>query len=472
MQKNWRSFLLFFSLLFFSQNLLANDLWVKTSLDTLSRHFVSLSTDEGISVKHYVQEKGDYQDLLDSRSFETLAEAQTYIEETFPQYQFTKKLPDWPVDVFASSKKNNNLWVPANQWSDYWEKRYAEWLQSEITADFYMKYNLSTDCADALIGYRWIFARIYSLPVANTVADTGSLFGQFSMRKQWEKLPTSSNWYDDQLFLAALNYVMDMTSTRTIMATDGFPVSVTKGGLQSGTFIVSQTNGSGHIRTITENYFDDPSELPLFTHSSTAPREVRPLYREAFVDQAWPIKGTREILAFRWPIVSRNTWTLTPKQNDPRYSTEQFDVSLQGKYYSFIQFVISRVKPNYDPFSLVRTGVVDLVNYTNMRIKIVRDGYEYCRTHNCKPGTQGYEDWSTPSRDSKYLVKFSEIEDLVKAFDPMYPGLLQHWRDALDGEILDIEGTPLSLAKLRTIFERKLASFDPKDPILRRWGLQ
>ncbi|AUN99712.1 hypothetical protein DOM21_02230 [Bacteriovorax stolpii] len=470
MQKTFRSFLLCFSLLFFTHNLLASDLWVKTSGDI--RHFVSLDTDEGIIVKHYVQEKGDYQDLISTNEFSTLLDAKKFIKQTYPQYHSTKKLSNWSINTTASDKKNSNLWVATNQWSDYWEERYAQWLQSEITSDFYMKYNIPTDCADALIGYRWIFARIYSLPVANTVSDTGSLFGQFSMRKQWENLPTSANWYDDQLFLAALNYVMDMTSTRTVMATDGFPVSVTRKGLQAGTFIVSQTNGSGHMRTITENYFDDPSQLPLFTHSSTAPREVRPLYREAFVDQAWPIRGTREILAFRWPVVSRNSWTLTPKQNDPRYSTEQFDQGLQGKYYSFIQFVISRVKPNYDPFSLIDTGIIDLVNYTNMRVKIVRDGYEFCRSHNCNPGTQGYEDWSTPNRDSKYVIKFAEIEDLVKAFDPMYPGLMQHWQDALDGTVLDIEGYSLSLARLRNIFEKKLASYNPKDSILRRWGLQ
>lgn len=470
MQKSFRSFLLCFSILFFTQDLFASDLWVKTLGST--RHYVSLDTDDGIFVKHYIQNKGDYQDLLSKESFKSIKEAKAFIKKTYPQYKFTKILLSWPIDTSASDKKNNNLWVATNQWNDNWEREYARWLQSEITADFYMKYNIPTDCADALIGYRWIFARIYSLPVANTVSDTGSLFGQFSMRKQWENLSTSYNWYDDQLFLAALNYVMDMTSTRTVMATDGFPVSISRKGLQAGTFIVSQTNGSGHMRTITENYFDDPAQLPLFTHSSTAPREVRPLYREAFIDQAWPIRGTREILAFRWPIVSRNSWSLTPKQNDPRYSTEQFDQGLQGKYYSFIQFVMSRVKPNYDPFSLIDTGIIDLVNYTNMRLKIVRDGYEFCKGHNCAPGSQGYEDWSTPNRDSKYVIKFAEIEDLVKAFDPMYPGLYEHWKDALDGTVLDIEGNSLSLARLRYIFEKKLASYNPKDSILRRWGLQ
>jgi hypothetical protein len=225
------------------------------------------------------------------------------------------------------------------------------------------------------------------------------------------------------------------------------------------------------MRTITQNYYDDPTSLPIFTFSSTAPREVRPLYKEAFVDQAWPIRGTREIMAFRWPVMNRNSWTLNAKTNDSRYSEEQFDSNLQKQYVSFIQFVLGRVHKDYDPNSLVTTGITDLVNYTNIRIKIVRDGYEYCRSHDCRPGTQAYEDWSTPNRDAKFLIKFNEVEDLVRAFDPMYPGLLTNWLASLNSNIINVEGTDLSLEQIRTLFERKLPSYNPSDSILKRWGL-
>lgn len=471
MKKITQTFILFFLLMTqFITSAFASELW--TRYNGNSRTFLVLDYDNGVKVKLYSQTKGDYQDLIMTQSFKDFVEARKYIGNHYPDFTPSKALQSWPIDNSFSNKKNNNLWVAKYAWTDEWEQKYADWLQQEITADFYIKYNFPTDCADALIGFRWIFARIYSLPVANTVSDTGSIFGHFSMRRQWESLPTSYNWYDDRLFLAALNYVMDMTSTRTIMATDGFHVAVTKKGMQAGTFIVSQTNGSGHIRTITENYFEDPGLMPLFTHSSTAPREVRGLYREAFVDQAWPIRGTREIMAFRWPIVSRSSWILTEKTRDPRYSLEQFSTSLQGQYYSFIQFVLSRVKPNFDPYGLVATGILDLANYTTIRIKIVRDGYEYCRNHDCRYGTQAYEDWSTPNRDSKYLTKFTEMEDLVKAFDPANPGLYTSWINSLNSTIMDIEGTNLSLAELRSLLENKKMSFHPSDSILKRWGLE
>lgn len=467
------TFLLFFVFLLFSHNIFASDIWLKSN--STSRQFITIENDDDnqIRVKVFQQDRGDYQDKIAAYPFKNLDDARNFIEDKYPDYTPVQKLPSWPVNTFVASKKNGDLWTASNQWSEEWEKKYADWLKEEITEDFYMKYSISTDCADALIGYRWIFARIYSLPVANTVSSTGSLFGHFSMRKKWEGLASSraGAWYEDQLFLQALNYVMDMTSTRTVMNTDGFPVSITKKGLQAGSFIVSQTNGSGHMRTITQNYYDDPSSLPIFTYSSTAPREVRPLYKEAFIDQAWPIRKTREIMAFRWPVVSRNSWTLKAKESDPRYSQEQFDASLQGKYYSFVQFVLSRVHPDYDPNSLVTTGVTDIVNYTNIRIKIVRDGYAYCRNHDCRQGTQAWEDWSTPNRDAKYLLKYNEIEDLVRTFDPMYPGLYTNWKDSLDSTIVDVEGYPLTLTKLRSLFERKLISSNPSDPILKRWGL-
>lgn len=470
MNKLVPTFLLCFIFSLFTHNALAHEIWVKS--DEHSRHFVTIDDEDSkIFVKVFHQDRGDYQDKISAYPFRTLEEAKRFITTQYPDYDSVNTLEQWEVNTSAYNRKNRQLWVASNQWSDEWEKRYADWLKSEITDDFYMRYNIPTDCADAVIGYRWIFARIYSLPVANTVSDTGSLFGQFSMRKAWENLPTSSNWYDDRLFMAALNYVMDMTSTRTIMNTDGFPVSITQKGLQAGTFIVSQTNGSGHMRTITQNYYDDNTSLPIFTFSSTAPRELRPLYKEAFVDQAWPIRKTREIMAFRWPVVSRGNWILNPKTNDSRYSEEQFNVQLQPKYYSFIQFVLSRVHPNYDPNSLVTTGINDIVNYTLMRIKIVRDGYAYCRTHDCRPGTQAWEDWSTPNRDAKYLIKFNEVEDLVKAFDPMYPGLYANWAQSLNTTMVDVEGRQLTLAQLRTLFERKLTSHNPSDPILKRWGL-
>ncbi|MBC7712262.1 MAG: hypothetical protein H7177_02925 [Rhizobacter sp.] len=448
---------------------MASELWTKYDGDT--RHYLVLDNDDGIKVKLYSQEMGDYQDLISVQTFKNNIEARTFIDNNYPKYTATKVLKEWPVNTSVSEKKNSNLWIAQNQWSDDWEQKYADWLKDTITSDFYMKYNIPTDCADAQIGFRWIFARINSLPVANTVSDTGSLFGQFSMRKQWENLPTSYNWYDDQLFLAALNYVMDMTSTRTVMATDGFHVAITQQGLRAGTFIVSQTNGSGHIRTITDNYYTESGELPLYTQSATSPRELRPLYKEAFVDQAWPLRGTREIMAMRWPIVSRGSWVLTEKNKDPRFSEEQFDVQLKGNYYSFIQFVLSRVKPSYNPNSLISTGIDDLVNYTIMRIKIVRDGYEFCRNHDCRPGTQAYEDWSTPNRDAKFLIKFNEVEDLVKSFDPANPGLYDSWINSLNTTTIDVEGNNLSLAQIRNLLEKKKMSFNPSDPILKRWGL-
>jgi hypothetical protein len=472
--------LFFFSILFITPMTLAHssEVWVSYQGDL--RYFFDIEEGENsITLKQFRQEKGEYQEKINQWNFKNVDNAFQYVRENYPNYTQTKKLAPWEVKwtledhSFAKSDgKATSIWVASNSWSEVWEERYADWLKENITSDFFQKYNIATDCADALIGFRWIFARINYLPVANILGSTGNIFGHFSMLKAWQGLPTSSNWYDDKLFLTALSYVMDMTSTLTILNGDGYPVKISRNGLLAGTFILTRYNGSGHIRTITENHYDEVSELPLVTYSSTTPREVRSLYRENFVDQAWPKRQLKEVLAFRWPVVSSSRWTLQRKENHADYSEEQFDPDLERSQYSFIQFIISRVNTNYDPYKLVDVAISDIVLALETRKTIVRDGYEYCRSHDCRPGTQGYEDWSTPNRDEKLVKKYSDMESLVKDFDSSFPGLFEKWKNQLSGTHVEIEGRSLDLATIRSLFTRNLASSKPTDPPLRRWGLQ
>ena len=460
-------------------NSYASELWLRTQLTT--RYFLSIeTTDTGLKLNHFSQERREYQSLISETLFKNKSELEKYVTINYPNYTAVKALKSWPIQdkvensqdkLFGKGEKNTYIWRANNRWNEEWEKKYSAWLQSEVTPDFFKRYKISTDCADALVGLRWVFARMNSLPVANTIADTGNLFGHFSMKKEWRKYGTAQKWHEDQLFMAALDYIMNLTSTRTVIH-DGFPVKIDTNGLVAGTYIITQNNGSGHAKIITETHYDDLTELPLYTLASTSPRQIRDLAREVLLDQDWPAKGEKEILAFRWPVVLNSSWVLEAKEARATYSEEQFDTILEGKYYSFIQFVLKRIHPNYDPNSLVSTGISDISNYTSIRLKIVRDGHAYCSSHDCRPGTQAWEDWSTPNRDAKYLTKFNEVEDLVKSFDPMYPGLLANWLSGLDSTIMNIEGYDLSLSKLRSLFERKLPSHDPRDPILRRWGLE
>ena len=455
----------------------ADELWTKSQLG--SRNYLSIEkTDEGLKLNHFFQEKGEFQTLIGSFNFKKKSDLENYIVKTFPNYQKVSSLTSWPIqakivkdqDKLFGKDKNQYIWLAKNQWNDEWERKYAAWLQNEVTPEFFKKYKIQTDCADALVGLRWIFARMNSLPVANTVADTGGLFGHYSMKKEWRKYDTATNWYDDELFMAALDYVMNLTSTRTVV-NDGFPVRIDKEGLIAGTFIITQNNGSGHAKIITETHYDEATELPVYTLASTSPRALRVLAKEVFLDQDWPYKGNKEIMAFRWPVVVNSTWVLQKKDARPTYSEEQFDPSIKDEFPAFIQFVLSRVKESYDPLKLVEMGVNDITGYAQQRVQIVTKGYEYCKRNDCRPGSTGDEDWGTPARDAKLLKKFHDIDMLVKEFGNFSPGLNDRWVAGLRAAKITIEGVPVTLTGLRFIMENNLFSSLGSDTPARRWGL-
>lgn len=467
--KNFMFALLFF-FCFSLKTLKSQEIWLqKTSASSDQRQFLTLENLENgqFDISLYSQKKGEYQDLIKRQTI-----TKNQLSHFLKNYKKETKLQLWNIQP-NNIGPNNLVWEVQNKWSEYWENKYAEWLRREVDPEFFYRHKITIDCADVTIGFRWIFARMNALPIANTQAGSGNLVGHFTMKKEWNNLPRAKEWYNDKVFLAALYYAMSTTSTWSIMFYDGVPVRMDTIGLKAGAFIVYYQNNSGHLRTIVENYFSRPSELPLYTYASTSPRELRLLYREPFIDQIWPIYRQREIMVFRWPLQDRTgRWSLMPREQDYRYSYEQFDSSLSNRYSSLIQFIIERTNPKYNPQNLIKTSIADLKGYLEIRKKIVNDGYNYCNINGCPLGTKAYDDWSTPSRDQQVLLKYTEMQNLLQAFEQISPGIVQDWRNQLDNEMIEIEGRFLSLSYIRILFERGLISSDPNQSILRRWGLE
>ena len=194
--------------------------------------------------------------------------------------------------IFDFRRGHKTLWEIKHSWNEQWEDKYGQWITENVDRQFFQKFGISTDCADAVLGIRWIFARINGLPVANHIATTQELFTNYTVPKKWRKIPKADIWHRDQLFLTALNYVMSLASTRTIKL-DTYPVELSRAGLSVGSLILTENNDSNHVKFISENHFDDPTQLPLFSLSSTVPRKVRPLVREVVMDQQWPIEGEK-----------------------------------------------------------------------------------------------------------------------------------------------------------------------------------
>ncbi|MBL6991218.1 MAG: hypothetical protein ISR65_15650 [Bacteriovoracaceae bacterium] len=382
-----------------------------------------------------------------------------YSEETF----------EYDPPIRKRVRRNKEIWKVINNWSQEWEKKYSNWLQNEVDIDIFKRHGVRIDCADVIVGLRWIFARNNGLPAASHLAGTGDLFSQSDVLRKWRRLTTADKWYNDQLFMRALDYLMGMTSTRTIIH-DGYPITLDQKGLVPGVYILSKNNGSGHVRIISEVYYKGESGVPIFTLASTSPRQVRSLGREIFSDEGWPYKKDKELLSFRWPQRTRRGWVLKSSESHFNYSPEQFDENLKATNPNFVNFIISRVRQEFAPDKLVQEGIKDISDYIKLRIKIVADGFKYCQSNDCSEGTSNWDDWSTPSRDSKIEKKFIALEKMVLDAENISPEIFNEWLNALSDSKVLIDGSEISLRGIRYLWEQKLYSSDPSVSIKNRWG--
>lgn len=467
--------LLIISILLFSIEAMAKTFLVNQTL-THRKYSTIERVQDNFLYKEFTQNNGEFQEKIDQKNFLSEKDALNYLKSKHRFYLSVNKLDFWKIaktteDKGLFGKKHSNIWEAKNRWNMDWEYKYAQWLESEVAVDFYAKRKISTDCADALVGLRWIFARINSLPVANTLADSGNLFGQYSMNKKWNKLSKADNWYEDEVFMAALSYVMDLSSTRTVIQ-DGYPIKLTSDSLIAGTYFITLNDHGGHAKIVSKTNYSNPTELPVYTYASTSPRAIRNLALEVMVDQEWPTKGIKELLAFRWPVVNKDDeWVLTPSNAHPNYSVEEFDVSLREQFPAFISYVLFKTKGSFDPINLVKVGVEDIKRYIQQRIEVVNSGYDYCSKNKCPTNSEAYDEWSTPSRDAKLLKKYIDIDNLVSAFEYLSPGLTEFWLSQLRDNSVTIEGINLKLSSIRYLFENNFYSIDPNISPKDRWGI-
>lgn len=442
-----------------------------------ARKYITLERGDGeVRLKVFEQQKGEYQELSKTFRFKSLQEAKAY-QVKFFNGKKVSTLKQWPIEpnkiqekgVFG--KKHQELWSATNSWNREWEQKFSEWIENEVDSDFYHRLGIRTDCADAVIGLRWVFARNNSLPVANTLADTGNLFGHFSMNRKWNKLPKAELWYKDQLFMTALDYVMDLTSTRTLIK-DGYPLSISTEALKAGAFFLTRNQSDGHAKFISRTNYSDPLTLPIFTLSSTSPRELRKLQLEIMVDQEWPYPGAKEILGFRKPVKIGDEWRLLAPEKNAFYSLEQFDTALKVQYPQFIKFVLKKTKGDFDPAYLTKYGAQDIKSYILQRVDIVSKGYEYCSKYKCPKGSVAFDEWSTPSRDLKLKKKYEDMIFLIKAFSEFASGLDLIWEKELLETKVQIYDREVSLSQVQFLIESGKFSSDPNELPLRRFGLE
>jgi hypothetical protein len=350
------------------------------------------------------------------------------------------------------------LWETRNQWSQAWEEKFGKWVETDVDADFFVRNNVATDCADVAYSLRWIFSRINGLPAAANIGGSSMLMTNETVRSEWAKLSTSTDWNKDKRFLKALDYLLGLTYTHTLWD-DSFPVALNRHDLVSGSYHLNVRERSGHTQII--RWFDQDSKVPFITLNSTVPRKVRPLM-ETMLSADYPKVEKSGLLRFRWAVKSGSKISLKKSTEMPGYSVEQFSMKSQKE---FTIALFEKMGYQTDVKAITEFLLKDISEMMSTRNGIVKEGVEKCKKIDCRPGTTGYEDWGTPSRDDRILGKISTIDSLYGRF-----GNAAIKSPLLDKEVLNIEGAVWPVKALIWNWKNGFYSSDPMDSEFIRWG--
>lgn len=436
--------------------------------------FWTLHTESGKPyVDHFRANPGELQERVYSRSYPTPEAAQAALALE-SQGASEGPLPEAFAPIESPRPFFQKIWTANKAWSAEWERKYAEWIQEEVTQDFFKTNNLATDCADAAFTLRWVFARMHGLPAASTLAGSRQLFTQDRGRREWDRLPTHADWRRDQRFRAALDYLMQNTYTHTLIK-DTFPVAPSRDHLRAGTIYLHLFDwDSGHTEIVYRVADNINEPEPLRVIASDVPRAVRQLNEYGLQD--WgdtPVQGKSGLVNFRWPERGARGWQLREPAKMPGYSEAQFAHDFLGNHDNFVTALIHRLYPNWQPdYQLaMRAKAQQVLERLRRRAEIVREGFAYCATHDCAEGTEGWENWSTPSRDAAIGRVIEGIDELDASRD-CNSACRMELRSRLGDRITDVEGySAITLRTALEVWRREAYSVDPRDSVARRWGL-
>ena len=368
------------------------------------------------------------------------------------------------VPSFAQGIKESSLqvWkVRERRWTVAEEHRFANWVEKNITEDFFIRYKIPVDCADVPYAVRWIYARIAHLPAAATTKD-GQLIGHWST--EWGKLPTHPEWHKDLRFRKALLHMLSETTTRTLPS-DTYPVRIDPDAITPGTvFLVTESHSGiiGHV------ILDGSTAHPLQTWEATTPVKLQKMNKRNFLTTRPESTIYSGLIKFRWPIFENGHWKYLPAEDHPFYSLEQYSPSFSEGYTDFVEAVAKRIDPtDYDPWDKMEKVLDNTVQYIKERVPIVLEGFQRCHKGGCSEGSDLWEIHSTPGRDGWIILLMDHLHHLIE---------LNHLdndaaREMMEGIVIPIQkGQSVTFYHL---YQNYLwFSPNPEDSIEARWGLK
>ncbi|MCB0357562.1 MAG: hypothetical protein KDD40_11170, partial [Bdellovibrionales bacterium] len=397
----------------FSHTTFANEVWQIKHSDRIE-YWVFYVDELGWVGDHFTQPHGDLQDKDQSVRFPTLESIQKFITKNLTLYSpktLSMQSDDFEPQSVIFPQTNKVLWEANNEWNEDWELQYKDWFENTFDENFFRTYNVKTDCADAAYAARWIFARLNSLPAGAQLAGSGQLITQATVKKSWKNLSRHNNWWQDELFMTALEYVMNNTYTHTLNQ-DTFPVKINSKTIIPGTIFLTLNSQSGH--TMQVSHIDGNQNIRLVW--SNLPRIVRTLDVSSFRPNDQPSLSRGGLIRHRWIYQDEHqNWRMKAKDQMPDYSLEQYDSTFMENYNYFYEAVKARVFAGNSIEDLADLkDAIELVDYQlRLRKDIVNSGYEFCQQQNCSENSVNYNNWSTPSRDKKIKDIFIQIQSLL-----------------------------------------------------------
>jgi len=360
------------------------------------------------------------------------------------------------------SESPDQVWEVGDRcWTIEEERRFEKWAEENITEDFFIRYRIPTDCADAVYAIRWIYARMAHLPAAATTKE-GKLIGHWST--DWKHLPTHPEWDQDERFRAALLYLLPKTWTGTLPF-DTYPVRISPDSLTPGTlFLVTES----HTGIIGHVFLDGSHVHPLQTWESALPVKVQKLSSRYFFMGRPDFKMGSGLVKFRWPVSGNGEWKYLPVKEHPFYSEEQYASDFSKGHADFAEAVARRIDPtNYASMEKLVRVMGTITRLLKERVPIVLEGHQECLNGGCPEGSEWWEIQSTVGRDETIILLMDHLSQIIES-------------NHLDREMTKkmMEAIPIDISKDRSVtFYHLYQSYlwlspHPEDSIEARWGLK
>ncbi len=390
------------------------------------------------------------------------------------------------IFTILSSFSHAAVWETTASWNDEYKANYREWVKNEVTTDYFSNpdnkyYGVLVDCADVTYALRAVFAFENGLPfkVKNTLYRKGHRY------KYWTNEISKYDKYEDskKRFIKFINYIGEWLGTYSLVINDSYPLEVSKIN-SADIYSYKKETDSGYtrhaynIKAITE-----AGNFQLIWSNQQRKLEGKPMkYAEWSKLKERPFKFQWGFRRFNFP----DDYSLEIEKRED-YGIDQFSWAKELDEKAFFKKVkkIFKVRDETPDTNLTRQ-LKNLCEFANERVEVVKSGDKFRGKikNRCMDYTE-FDNYSTPSRDSRFFDMFKELEETINAYKSaglsgqIEIKLLNDVESIFDEKKPDTKKCPVTYKKgakslsLKAIYyglKSKKFSSHPNDNIDRRWG--